>query len=124
MTGQGKKRRAGPHRKPERGNPMTNGHGKSDRPIVPEKPANKANGAPLVAEQVEERGLAKGNPNQRNRGRTQCRKALQSKLERVRQAACREDEATGKTLDTQCARDASLSGTTFARLTRGRSPVR
>jgi len=92
MTGQGKKRRAGPHRKPERGNPMTNGHGKSDRPIVPEKPANKANGAPLVAEQVEERGLAKGNPNQRNRGRTQCRKALQSKLERVRQAACRDKE--------------------------------
>jgi len=34
------------------------------------------------------------------------------------------DEATDKMLDTQYARDASLSGTTFARLTQGRSPVR
>jgi len=68
---------------------MMNDQGKSDRPIVPEKPANKANGAPLVAEQVEGRGLAKGNLSQQNRDRTQRREALQSKLERVRQAARR-----------------------------------
>jgi hypothetical protein len=86
MTGQGKERRPGPRRKPGRGNPTTNGRGKSDRPIVPKKPANKAGGAPLAAERVEERGLAKGNPSQRNKGRTQRREALQSKLERVRQA--------------------------------------
>jgi hypothetical protein len=29
---------------------MTDGHGKSDRPIVPEKPSNKAAGAPAAAE--------------------------------------------------------------------------
>jgi len=69
-----------------------NGHGKSDRPIVPKKPANKTSGAPWVAEQVEERGLAKGSSSQQNKGRTQRREALQSKLERVRQAACRDKE--------------------------------
>jgi len=35
--------------------------GKSDRPIVPEKPSNKELGAPSTAEEVEGRGLAKGN---------------------------------------------------------------
>ena len=45
-------------------------HGKSDRPIVPEKPPNKAFGAPRAAEGVEERGLAKGNPGQFPRSRT------------------------------------------------------
>ena len=45
-------------------------HGKSDRPIVPEKPPNKACGAPRAAEGVEERGLAKGNPGQFPRSRT------------------------------------------------------
>jgi len=67
-----------------------NGHGKSDRPIVPKKPANKAGGAPLAAERVEERGLAKGNLQQQNKVRTQSRDALQSKLERIRQAARRD----------------------------------
>lgn len=38
-----------------------NGCGKSDSPIVPVKPSNKGCGAPLSAERVEERGLAKGN---------------------------------------------------------------
>jgi group II intron reverse transcriptase/maturase len=66
------------------------GHGKSDRSVVPEKPANKAGGAPQAAEQVEGRDLAKGNSSQQNKGRTQCREPLPSELERVRQAAIRD----------------------------------
>jgi len=38
-----------------------NGHGKSDRPVVPPKPPNKGDGAPSPAEGVEGRGLAKEN---------------------------------------------------------------
>ena len=37
------------------------GGGKSDRPIVPEKPSNKTRDASRAAERVEERGLTKGN---------------------------------------------------------------
>ena len=47
---------------------MTNGPGKSDRPVVPEKSSNKA-GQP-VAEEMEGRGLAKGNLPQQNASRT------------------------------------------------------
>jgi RNA-directed DNA polymerase len=75
---------------PEGSTTATNGRGKSDRPIVPGKPPNKGGGAPSSAEGVEGRGLAKGNPSQRIRGRTQCRETLHSELERVRQAACRD----------------------------------
>ncbi len=64
-----------------------NGIGKSDRPIVPEKPPNKAAGAPVTAEGVEERGLAKGNLRQFPRGRTQSRGTLKRKLWRIRQVA-------------------------------------
>ena len=49
------------------------GRGKSDRPVVPGKLPNKGNGTPLPAEEVEGRGLTKGNLLQRNRFRTQCR---------------------------------------------------
>jgi RNA-directed DNA polymerase len=63
------------------------GHGKSDRSVVPEKSPNKASGAPHVAEGMEERDLAKGNPRQFTRCRTQSRVDLQQALERVRQAA-------------------------------------
>jgi len=38
---------------------MMNEHGKSDRPIVPEKSPNQAQAR--VAEEMEGRGLAKGN---------------------------------------------------------------
>ena len=58
---------------------------KSDSPIVPMKPPNKA-GQP-AAEVVEGRGLAKGNPHQQNAPRTQSRTSVSSTLERVRQAA-------------------------------------
>src|SRR6266404_2263675 len=51
---------------------MTNGPGKSDSPVVPEKSPNKA-GQP-VAEEMEGRGLAKGNLPQQNASRTPSRK--------------------------------------------------
>src|SRR5437867_3927287 len=64
---------------------MMNGRGKSDRPVVPGKPPNKA-GQP-AAEAVEGRGLAEGNLPECNALRTQCRGGASSALERVRQAA-------------------------------------
>jgi RNA-directed DNA polymerase len=67
-----------------------NERGKSDRPVVPGKPANKGGGQTPSAERVEGRGLAKGNPNQQNGSRTQCRTDPPSELERVRQAARRD----------------------------------
>src|SRR6202140_3780563 len=64
---------------------MTNGPGKSDSPVVPEKFPNNA-GQP-AAEGMEGRGLAKGNLPQQNASRTPGRKDASSALERVRQAA-------------------------------------
>ena len=64
---------------------MMNEQGKSDRPEVPVKSPNNA-GQP-VAEGVEGRGLAKGNPLQQNASRTPSRTGASSALERVRQAA-------------------------------------
>jgi RNA-directed DNA polymerase len=64
---------------------MTNGLGKSDRPVVPEKFPNNA-GQP-AAEGMEGRGLAKGNLPQQNASRTPSRIDAPSALERVRQAA-------------------------------------
>ena len=64
--------------------------GKSDRPIVPEKPANKGGGRLRPEELVEGRGLAKGNRIQQNGLRTQCREGLNSALDRIRQAARRD----------------------------------
>ena len=43
---------------------MMNGHGQSDRPVVPTKSPNNAGGP--AAEGMEGRGLAKGNPSQQN----------------------------------------------------------
>jgi RNA-directed DNA polymerase len=67
---------------------MMNGSGKSDRPIVPTKPLNNAEGA--AAEVVEGRDRTKGNSQERNALRTQSRAGAPSALERVCQAA-RED---------------------------------
>src|SRR5271169_2375616 len=67
---------------------MTNGLGKSDSPVVPEKFPNKV-GKPM-AEGMEGRGLAKGNLPQQNASRTPSRKDAPSALERVRQAAGKE----------------------------------
>jgi hypothetical protein len=64
-----------------------NERGKSDSPIVPGKLPNKGRGAPRSAEEVEGRGLAKGNRSQQTRFRTQSREDLQRALGRIRQAA-------------------------------------
>ena len=66
-----------------------NADGKSDRPIVPAKSPNKAEGA--AAEAMEGRGRTKGNPLEGNTLRTQGRDGVHSALERVRQVA-REDK--------------------------------
>ena len=63
-----------------------NGHGKSDRPVVPVKSPNNAGPEP-VAEGMEGSGLAKGNLPQQNASRTPSRADAPSALERVRQAA-------------------------------------
>lgn len=67
---------------------MMDGQGKSDRPIVPTKAANKP--GELGAEPLEGRGLAKRNPSQGDTLRTQGRERVQQALARVRQAAERE----------------------------------
>jgi RNA-directed DNA polymerase len=64
---------------------MMHGRGKSDRPEVPGKPPNKAEGP--AAEAVEGRGRAKGNSREQNALRTQSRESAPSVLERVREAA-------------------------------------
>ena len=64
------------------------GHRKSDSPIVPKKPPNKA-GQP-AAEAVEGRGLAKGNSVQQTRTRTLGWINLQHVLDRIREAARRD----------------------------------
>ena len=75
-----------------------NGHRESDSPIVPGKPSNKGSGAPRPAEEVEGRGLAKGNPVEQTRFRAQNRRDLQHALDRIRQAACRDKELRFTTL--------------------------
>src|SRR6266496_2660574 len=69
---------------------MMDGQGKSDRPIVPKKVANKTR--ELAVEALEGRGLAKRNPRERDTDRTQSRERVSSALERVRQAARRGKE--------------------------------
>ena len=64
---------------------MTNEHGKSDRPIVPGKSPNKTR--TTAAEEMEGRGLAKGNLSQQNAFRTQSRVDAPSELAQVRQTA-------------------------------------
>jgi group II intron reverse transcriptase/maturase len=62
-----------------------NAEGKSDRPVVPEKWPNKAEGA--AAEAMEGRSRTKGNSLGGNALRTQGRDSAHSALERVRQVA-------------------------------------
>jgi len=50
-----------------------NEHGKSDKPVVSEKPANTGGVKPLMVEWAERRGLAEGNPSQQNKSRAQDR---------------------------------------------------
>jgi group II intron reverse transcriptase/maturase len=72
---------------------MMNGKGKSDRSIVPTKRPNKA--ATAAAEGVEGRDLTKGNADEQNADRAQHRiKAAPSALDRVRERARQDKEAT------------------------------
>ncbi len=61
--------------------------GKSDKSIVPKKPSNKGCGHPRLAEGVEGRDLAKGNPGEQTRFWTQGQVDLQHALDRIRKAA-------------------------------------
>ncbi len=70
---------------------MMNEHGKSDRPIVPGKSPNQAGTS--AAEEMEGRGLAKGNPSQQNASRTLSRDDAPNALDRVRQAAKKDKKA-------------------------------
>ena len=70
---------------------MMNEHGKSDKPILPEKSSNKAGTS--AAEGMEGRGLAKGNLRQQNAFRTQGRADVRSALERVRAVARKDKDA-------------------------------
>jgi len=67
--------------------------GKSDRPVVPKKPANKDKGAPESAEEAEGRGLTKGNSEQTAAFRTQGRGSASIGLPGVREAARRDKRA-------------------------------
>ena len=71
---------------------MTHDNGKSDKPIVPEKGANKRRGGPRPAERVEERGLAKGNLEKQNRYWFQRQADLQHALDRIRAVTTRDRE--------------------------------
>jgi RNA-directed DNA polymerase len=64
---------------------MMNEHGKSDRPTVPKKSPNKAEDG--AAEEMEGRGLAKGNLSQQNAFRTLRRADALNALEQVRHRA-------------------------------------
>src|SRR5271167_2280378 len=66
-------------------------HGKSDNLVVPAKPLNKA-GEP-VAEVVEERRLAEGNTDRPTRSGRSAGEGVPSGLDRVREAARRDNEA-------------------------------
>ena len=65
--------------------------GKSDSPVVPAKPPNKA-GRP-AAEAVEGRGLAKGNTDSPTRPGRSAGQGVPSGLDRVREVARRDKDA-------------------------------
>jgi RNA-directed DNA polymerase len=73
-----------------------NDYGQSDEPIVPAKRPNKA-GSP-AAEDVEGRGLTKGNPNPHNTHQTQSWASVHSARERVREAAKQDKQLRFTTL--------------------------
>ena len=68
-----------------------NDHGKSDRPVVPAKPSNKA--AQAAAEMVEGRGLPEGNTASKTRPGHSAGQGASSALDRVRRAAQKDKEA-------------------------------
>jgi len=78
---------------------MMNGRGKSDSSSVPGKSPNKGEVATIPpAEEMEGKGLAKGNSGEQTRTRAQTRLDLQHALDRVRQVAVREKGGQLRTL--------------------------
>ena len=71
-----------------------NGNGKSDKPIVPMKDANKTRERSRAAECLEERGLAKGNSGEQTRFWTQSQKYLHHAFDRIRKVARRDKNIT------------------------------
>src|SRR5271166_2202072 len=68
-------------------------HGKSDSPVVPARPPNKA--AKAAAEAVEGRGLAEGNTDGPTRPGRSAGSGVPSGLDRVREVAQRDKDAQG-----------------------------
>lgn len=66
--------------------------GKSDTLIVPKKPANEGRAQARLEEPGEGRGVAKGNPGEHTRFRTQSRIDLSHALDRIRNAAKEDKE--------------------------------
>ena len=66
-----------------------NGHGKSDSPVVPARPPNKAE----AAEAAEGRGLAEGNADGPTRPGHSAGPGVPSGLDRVREVARRDKDA-------------------------------
>jgi RNA-directed DNA polymerase len=81
--------RGGPPRERRGGKPGMNGHGQSDRSVVPANPPNKA----TAAEAGEERERAKGNTASETRPGRSAGPGVSSELGRVRQVAQRDKEA-------------------------------
>jgi len=71
---------------------MMNDSGKSDKPIVPMKGANKRQGRPRPAERVEGRGLAKGNLGEQTKFWTQGQVDLHDALDRIREVVRRDKD--------------------------------
>ncbi len=71
---------------------MMDGQEKSDRRVVPKKPANKRRAAARPAERVEERRLTKGNSQAETKDRAQDRETLQQNLLRIRKAVEKDKE--------------------------------
>src|ERR1039458_9627481 len=73
-----------------------NGHEKSDSPVLPTNPPNKATQA--AAEVGEERGLAKGNTDRPTRSGPSAGEGVTSGLDRVRQVARRDKDVRSTAL--------------------------
>src|SRR5512147_846280 len=70
-----------------------NERGKSDGPVVPANPSNKAAAAVVAAEAGEERGPAKGNTTSKTRPGPSAGQGAPSALDRVREVARRDKQA-------------------------------
>ena len=96
-----------------------NEHGKSDKPMVPEKSSNKAGMS--AAEGMEGRGLVEGSLRQQNAFRTQSRVDVHSALERVR-AVARKDKDTRFTALFHYVCDSKMLEWAFFRLKKEAAP--